>query len=46
MEYAQNRNFASHMELYKKMGIKCDEVSAYAKKHSVWEVILSYYAEY
>lgn len=45
MEYAQNRNFASHIELYKKMGVKFDEVSTYAKKHSVWEVILSYYAE-
>lgn len=45
MEYAQNRNFASHMELYKKMGVKFDEASIYAKKHSVWEVILSYYSE-
>lgn len=45
MEYAQNRNFPNHMELYKQMGVKFDNVTAYAKKHSVWEVILSYYAE-
>lgn len=45
MEYAQNRNFVNHMEIYKKMGVKFDNVSAYAKKHAVWEVILSYYAE-
>lgn len=45
MEYAQNRNFVNHMELYKQMGVKFDNVTAYAKKHAVWEVILSYYAE-
>lgn len=45
MEYAQNRNFPVHMELYKQMGVKFDDLAAYAKKHAVWEVILSYYAE-
>lgn len=45
MEYAQNRNFPNHMELYKEMGVKFDDRAAYAKKHAVWEVILSYYAE-
>lgn len=45
MEYAQNRNFPVHMELYKQMGVKFDKLAAYAKKHAVWEVILSYYSE-
>lgn len=45
MEYAQNRNFPAHMELYKQIGVKFDERAAYAKKHAVWEVILSYYSE-
>ena len=45
MEYAQNRNFPVHMKLYKQMGVKFDDLATYAKKHAVWEVILSYYAE-
>ena len=45
MEYAQNRNFPAHIELYKQIGVKFDDRAAYAKKHAVWEVILSYYSE-
>lgn len=45
MEYAQNRNFVKHMDLYREAGIKFDDITAHAKKHAVWEVILSYYSE-
>lgn len=45
MEYAQQRNFPAHMELYKQMGVKFDDLATCAKKHAVWEVILSYYSK-